>query len=499
MAPLSRTLLVVCPQGPVLRVFTCVARLRGWCLGRAENIPLAAAAQASGAPPDLLPEAIAAAVRPLVLRWGIAPGTEVALVLPPATGGLLSLADRSGSRGARARAAWLEAELAGRIPFALKDIEYETCLHTSGSERSIQVAWVPRSVAIEFRTAFARLGLALGEVVFRAQLYARHGRTPLERCELLIEHWAGWSCFHLIAGGRVLRSAMAPTPTAREFGDRLRLELLSIEDDAGAASPAASPGLAAPVPDGVPRGGVPRGGVPKGSVAIVVLAGAQGGISSEFDAAAKSAAQGMKIEQRTTDLSGMFVRFWRAGAKGIWLVPERPPPLAMARRLAYTMAGCGALLAAALTWDASVIGDETAALEARAASLRPQLRALVEKERLALLAIETVAAVARLSATPVQPQAALLAVFHALPRSAWVTGFTFEGDSATVQGKGMDTATAVARLRNQRGVRSAAAAPRDEANSAGGDSRQFQVRFQWVASEPEPQPALHGAREKRPR
>ena len=61
MAALSRTLLVVCPEGPVLRVFTCVARLQGWLLGRTETLDLPSA--------ELQPEAIAAALRPLALRW----------------------------------------------------------------------------------------------------------------------------------------------------------------------------------------------------------------------------------------------------------------------------------------------------------------------------------------------------------------------------------------------------------------------------------------------
>ena len=92
MASLSRTLLVVCPEGHALRVFTCVARFTGWSLGRVETIDLPSS--------ELRPDVIAGAVRPLALRWGIPPGTEVALVLPPLVGGVLSLSGRAPLPGA---------------------------------------------------------------------------------------------------------------------------------------------------------------------------------------------------------------------------------------------------------------------------------------------------------------------------------------------------------------------------------------------------------------
>jgi len=447
MASLTRTLLVVCPEGPALRVFTCVAGLRGWSVGREDMVSLPAGEVQSGAQP--LPEAIAAALRPVVLRWGVPPGTEVAVVLPPATGGIVSIRDRSGRGRARVDTAWLDAELAGRIPFALKDIEYETRTSASGSERLIQVTWMPRTLAIEFRAAFARLGLTLGELVFRAQLYALHGHGGGRRTEMLIEPWAGWTCFHLLAGRRVIRTSIAQTPATRALADRLRLELLSLENH---AAPSA-----------------------------LVLSGAKE--QGEVEAEIRRAAPGIAFERCSTSVSELFVRFWRAGESGIWPVPENPPPLAMARRLAFAMAGCGAVIAAALAWDASAISDEAAALQAREARLRPQYRALRTKEQQIAAAAATADALARIETAPVETQAALMAVFNALPRTAWVTRFSFEGNTATVAGRGSDTQAVIAGLKRQPGVSRVDIEP--ATGSKGPDSAQaFRVVFHWTPAEP---------------
>ena len=462
MAFLTRTLLVVCHEASLLRVFTCVAGLRGWSLGREETVALSSPDVSSGAQP----EAIAAAVRPLMLRWGIPPGTEVALVMPPATGGILSIADRSGTRGTRVDPAWLESELAARIPFASKDVEYETCAYAGDAGRSIQVAWVPRTVAIEFRAAFARLGLTLGEIVFRAQLYAAQGRgaTVRRRTELLIERWAGWSCFHLIAGDRILRTSMAPTPALSALADRLRLELLSTEDH---EAPAA-----------------------------VVLAGANG--NGDVETALGTASKGIGLERRAMRLSDLFLRFWRAGETGIWLVPENPPPLAMARRLAFAIAACGIVIAAALAWDAAATLDEATVTEAREARLRPQYRALRAKERQLTAATETLDAVARIETAPVEAPDVLMAVFNALPRSAWVTRFSYEGRSATVAGKGIDAQAAIEGLKKQPGVGGIDPEPTDGSTARKGDGADdFRAAFQWAPAQKNSSPPRPGAPKKK--
>jgi len=507
MASLSRTLLVVCPEGLTLRVFTCVARFWGWSIGRAEVVELPSGAlrpdvQSNvpsdlqpGVQPALQPEVIAAAVRAIVLRWSVPPGVEVALVLPAVTGGVLSLTDPSRGAGASVDMAWLELELAGRIPFALRDIEYDAQPGAFGSERSIQVAWLPRTVAIEFRTAFARLGLVLGEIVFRPQLFATllaaSGRGPAtEGRNLVIEQWAGWCFFHLLAAGRVLRTSKAQTPTSQALADRLQLELLSLQAAGLAVSPLVSP-LVSPVVSPV--------------VSRVVLVGGQGSFDSEFEAAVKDATRGINVERRAAEISALFLRFWRAGGTGIWLVPENPPPLAMARRLAFAIAGCGALLAVAISWNTSAIRDEIAVLEAREARLRPQYQPLVAKERQTVSAAATADSVARLAATPGEAQAALLAVFNALPRSAWVTRFSFEEGEATVSGRGIDTESVIARMKGQPGVSRVAAAPGDEPEVTAGDAeRGFRVGFRWAPVEPgrapgpEPGREILGAMEKRP-
>jgi hypothetical protein len=479
MASLSRTLLVVCPEGPTLRVFTCVARFWGWSIGRAEVVELPSGALRpdvqsnvqSDLQPALQPEAIATAVRAIVLRWSVPPGVEVALVLPAFIGGVLSLSDQSRRAGTSVDMAWLEMELAGRIPFALRDIEYEAQPGAIGNERSIQVAWLPRTAAIEFRTAFARLGLVLGEIVFRPQLFATllaaSGRGPATGGrDLVIEQWAGSCFFHLLAAGRVLRTSMGQTHTPRGLADRLQLELLSLQAAGLAVSPPVSP-VVSPV------------------VSRVVLAGEQGSFDSEFEAAVKDATRGIKIERREAEISAMFVRFWRAGGAGIWLVPENPAALAIARRMAFAIAGIGALLAAAMTWNTSAIRDEIAVLEAREARLRPQYQPLAAKERQAQSAAATADSVARLSPAPSEPQAALLAVFNALPRSAWVTRFAFEEGKARVAGKGLDTESVIARLKNQPGVRRIVAASGDGPEATDGDAeRVFRVGFHWAPVAP---------------
>jgi hypothetical protein len=481
MASLSRTLLVVCPEGPALRVFTCVARFWGWSLGRVEVVALASgelqAHVHQDVQPALQPEVIAAAVRPLALRWSIPPGTEVALVLPAVVGGVLSLV--AGALHREADRAWIETELAGRIPFALGDIEYEARPSrvgvgvAVGHDRSIEVAWLPRTIAMEFRTAFARLGLALGEIVFRPQLFASAARfasagrgTGVEDSELVIEQWAGSCYFHLLAGGSVLRTSIAQTPAPREFADRLQLELLSLR--------AAGHNVSAAVAPAVSR-----------AVSRIVLTDAQRPFNSAFEAAAKDAVHGIKIERRAAEISAMFLRFWRDGATGIWLVPEDPPPLAMARRLAFAVAGCGVLLAAAMGWHTSAIRDETTALEARAARLRPQYQPLVAKERQAVSAAAAADAVARLSAPPREPQAALLSVFNALPRSAWVTRFYFEAGKTTIAGRGLDTESVIAGLKSQPGVSRIVAESGAELELTDrGAEPHFRVWFHWAPGVP---------------
>ena len=484
MASLSRTLLVVCPEGPALRVFTCFAGLRGWSLGRDERVQLPLAESQAGTQSDLQAalqsaEIIAAAVRPLVLRWGIAPGTEVALVLPAVAGGVVSLAGPPPGRGASVDAPWLERELAGRIPFALKDIEYDARAEQSGHARTVQVAWLPRATAVELRAAFARLGLVLGDMVFRAQLHAAALRKQGTAAELLIERGTGWCCLHLLAGGRVMRTSTAQTLTPRAFADRLRLELLSCEIKSGIKSRnenATETGSASPAATAVDSTDLSR----------IVLTGEKNTSDGEFETAAKDAAGGIKMERRSADISELFVRFWRAGGTGIWLVPENPPQLAMARRIAFAIAGCGALLVMALAWDASTLRSEIAALEAREARLQPQYKALVAKERQAAADGAIADSVARLA--PGEPQAALLAVFNALPRSAWVTRFSFEQGKVTVAGRGMDTESVIAELKQQPGVSATTAAPGAEPEGSGGDTG-FRVWFQWA-----PDAAAKGAR-----
>jgi len=487
MASLTRTLLVVCPEGPALRVFTCVARFSGWSIGRAEVVELPPGALRPdahsnvpsdlqpGVPPALQPafqpafqpEVIAAAVRAIVLRWSVPPGVEVALVLPAFVGGVLSLPGQFRTAGASVDMARLEMELAGRIPFAFRDIECEAQPGAIGSEQSIQVAWLPRTAAIEFRTAFARLGLVLGEIVFRPQLFARllaaPGRGPdAAGTDLVIERWAGSCFFHLVAAGRVLRTSMAQMQTPGGLADRLQLELLSLGSEGPVATAVAST-----------------------RVSRIVMAGDRGIFDREFEAAVKGAARGIKIERQATEISAMFLRFWRDGGTGVWLVPDHPPPVAMARRLAFIVAGCGVLLAAAMTWNTSAIRDEIAVLEAREARLRPQYQPLVDKERQTVAAAATADSVARLTATPGEAQAALLAVFNALPRSAWVTRFSFEEGKARVTGKGLDTESVMARLKDQPGVSRVAAASGNEPEVPDADAeRVFRVGFHWAPAAP---------------
>jgi hypothetical protein len=155
------------------------------------------------------------------------------------------------------------------------------------------------------------------------------------------------------------------------------------------------------------------------------------------------------------------------------------------RRLTFAIAACGVVLAAVLTWHTGTIRDETAALEARETRIRPQYQTLLAKEAQTSAATEVADTVARLSTAPNQHQEALLAVFNALPRSAWVTLFAFEDGKATVNGRGLDTESVIAVLKSQPGVSRVAAASGeiDAAGGAGAD-RSFRVRFEWARESP---------------
>lgn len=446
---MSRTLLVVCPEGPALRVFTCVARFSSWSLGRVEafDFPLG----------ELQPEAIAAAVRPLTLRWSVPPGTEVVLVLPAIAGGVVSLDRQTGSKAAdRARR---EMALAARVPFSPGDLEYEVSSGQGGANDKEQVVWLPRSVAVEFRNAFARLGLVLGEIVFRAQLFAAGDpEASAGGPKLVIEQWAAACFLHLVGGGRVLKTSVAEARSAREIADRVQLELLSAETYGQALS-------------------------------RVTLAAPKGALNDEIASALKNGVHGLGIARQEADIPAMFLRFWRSGATGIWLVPEDPAPLAMVRRLAYAIGGCGVVLAAGIAWHESAVREEISMLESREIRLRPQYQAWVAKERQSLELTATAAAVARVSSPPADVQAALYAVFTALPRAAWVTRFTFENGNATVVGRGIDSESVMTSLKTQAGIRRVVDASREGATdpAAAGAGQRFRVQFQWGSDAPAPE------------
>ena len=441
---MKRQLLLACPEGKTLRVCAFVPRLTGWGLARSETLALPAE--------ELQSEVIASALRPLVLRWSVSPGTEIALLLPPVAGGLLSLEPRDGRNSADPAA--LETQLSTRIPYPLGEIVYERWSARGVAKRD-QFAWAPRALALEFRNAFARLGLVLGEIVFRAQVFAAD-LAAQQSTRLVVEEWGGWCCVHACAGGRVARSSALRAETAKEFASRVQFELLALESE-----------------------GIPA--------AKVVLAAPEGDFSAELAGALKEQVRELGIERVRTDIAERFIRFWNQGSTGIWVVPEQPETIGRLRRLALLIAICGLGLAAGLAWHEKSVSDDLAALRAREARLRPQAQSLQEKEREAVRLIASADAVARASQPPAEVQGALLAVFNALPKTAWVTRFAIEQDRATVAGRGLDAGAVVTQLKSQPSVSSAADAGREESGAdATAKAAQFRVSFRFGADSPAP-------------
>lgn len=438
MLALKRTLLVVCPEGRKLRLFTCVSGIAGWSQGRAEVLDYPAG--------EIRPDAIAAAVRPIMLRWGVPPGSEVAIVFPVVAGGVLSVPLVEGTPGQ----GWLERQLRGRLPFGPGDINYFAQRIGRAQPRELQVTWLPQSIAGELRAAFARLGLLMGEIVFRPQLLAmsRHVQGK-PGTELVLERMENNVFSYATCGGVVLSASQSEVRSAAETVDRAQLDRIAVE--------AAGKKLAR-----------------------IVVAGPEQRFDGALVAALGEAWKDVPVERQFVDLPAMFLAFWRRGGKGIWLAPEDPAPIAKAWRLGYAVAATGCLLAAGMTWHAGMLREEIASLELRESRLRPQYQAVVEKERQASAYAGAEEFVADLARAPGDAQAVLLAVFNALPRNAWLTDYAFERLTTTVSGRGIDSRSMIGRLAGQAGVADAVAVEDSGPTGAsGGAAPQFRVRFQW--------------------
>lgn len=467
---LRQTMLAISLEQGRLVAWRCVRLgLGAWQVDRREEFALEQQ-EPSG-------DALVTPLRPLLLRWGLPPGTPVVLVLPPQLGGCLTLTAPAEAKGRD----WVAAELTRLLPFATKELDFGSTLRQVQGKTLAEVVWLPRGWLADVRGALAKLGLKLDEVLSRAQLLAPlpaalplglrlRQLLPKQRIDLpavqtvatLEAVSADTAYFHCYVDGLVLRSRRLAMTSSRELAAAVALELFSLDAEGVRVDALQLSGLSPEVREL---------------------------LSDDFRGT-------IHFQAAATDLGAAFCAAWQRDVHGIWLMPgEKREIFASLYKAGYVIAGVGTVLAVAMSMAASSAEEEVGQLEGDARRLKPKYQKVVAVETEAVGMSRLTAAIDGASKAPT-PLDALYGVYEVLPETAWVTRFSWRADGVlVVAGHGLSSVEVAKRLQTQAGfsaVRAAdavvaPAAPAASGTAApsvvptAGDALAFQVECRWQA------------------
>lgn len=444
---LRQVMLAVSIEPGRLVAYRCVRLGLAWQVERSERFVL------EGSEPT--PEAIAAALRPLVLRWSLPAATPVVLLAAPVIGGILSVvapAVRGKDRS------WLDQELVRQLPFAPRELETGITMHSGRGGRLLaETYWLPKGWVGDLRAAFGRIGLRLDEIIARSQVLAplpakvaaRKGVTPPPVIEVLLEGDGDTLFFHCYSDGAALRSCTLPADNPQAAADAVLLELMSLEAQGIRATRLAVRGPLLPLRE------------------ALTAAGVSGEVS---------------FSETAADLPAAFCAAWLRDVHGVWLVPEKKQLFASLYRAGMLIGAVGVLLSAALSLAGSAADTEVEQLGNDAKRLKPRYQKVVATEKQAVEASRLLAAMDAASAATT-PLDALYRVYEALPEKAWVTRFASRADGAlVVAGRGAKTEDVLAKLSKELNIVEAKAGKVED--GAPVDSFVIEARWQVAPAKP---------------
>lgn len=463
---LRQVMLVVSIEPGRLVAHRCVRLGLAWRVERSERFLL------EGSEPT--PDAIAATLRPLVLRWALPAATPVVVVAAPLIGGILSVS----APGVRSKdRSWIDQELARQLPFAARELETGITEHHRAGRQQAEAFWLPKGWVADLKAALGRVGLRLDEILARAQvlapLPAKKTAKPAGKSaakvsvpknipapadlHVLLEGDGEALFFHCYSDGATLRSRSLPAGDAQAAADAVLLELMALEAQGIRVSRLSLHGP------------------------LLALRGAL---------VAVGVSQELTLIEAPLDLPAAFTAAWQRDVHGVWLVPEKKLLFANLYRTGLLIGVVGIVLSAVFSWAGSSAESENEQLEADAKRLKPRYQKVVAIEKQAVEASRLLTAMDSESnaATPLD---ALYRVYEALPTKAWVTRFAYRADGAlVVAGRGVKTDEALARLAKETNIVEAKAGKAED--NAPADAFVLEARWQPAPAKPAT-PAVAGA------
>lgn len=441
----SQKLALLLEQGQIT-VSLWTFGFKGWGIARTEKVVLPTA--------DPLAEQVLAAIRPLVLKWAIAPDTPVLTVVPAGVGGFLSLS--LSASAAKDLDALIDVEIAKALPFSVREVEKSHSVVKDKDQLRVSVLWMPRSWVGELKNALARIGLRLSELFHRAQLVGGELGGSGELAS------APWGCieqdgkavhFHFFRqGGVVERSRSLTSVEAPRLAQELNLDLLSLS----------CIGLA------------PRS---------LYLAGVDAPLGEALAANPGSERSRLKAHRREQALPGLLLAYWRRGGAGVWLMPERTAM--MARLTPWTIGLVAAFMVTAgvLWWTVLDQRSQTEQLDADIKKIKQKFQKASAVESEVIRFQREINAIQEAS-RPAEALDALHEVFKALPEQSWLVGFRFDGKEVAVEGYG--TSEDDVRKALGSSPRLAGIETREAQLAVDAAQHPFALKMKWKAAPPAP-------------
>lgn len=417
--PLKQSLLGVAIEPHYLVVAAWSRGWSGWKLIHRERVQIDL---------DPMPDVIVAALRPLVLRWGLMPGTPVAVIVPPSIGGVVASNSPRVQKGATNAA---EQELVRALPFSFREIEWATESERFGERQTTRCLWLPKAWVTDLKVALSRIAFRLDEVYTRSEVlpFIENREEPSgkkQKQKRTTEPVVGWveagdhyHYFHVTQGklavsSRVL-SGNAPEMVIREIA----LEIVTLAEVRG---------FRVSVLNGVNLGSSLRRalesiGLPVRTVSLTPAdPSVQKRIRNEDDFIAVTS----------------LARAYKKGLTGFWVVPERDVLLRPVYELSLAIVALGILLYGILYWvDASWSRDSNR-LKTEIKKVTPDYLHTVatEDEIMRMQGAIVCAEAINAGENPLDP---LYRVYELLPRSGWLDRFSYtEASKVSFSGYGVD-------------------------------------------------------------
>jgi hypothetical protein len=364
-----------------------------------------------------LSEQLGSLLRPLIISWGIKPGTPVLLATNHGLGGILTAPVKADDTTADA----VDALIASQLPHQRSEIASVAQRSGTPPNETLVLNWLPGGWLNDVRDSLARLGLRLEESFPVAHLLAgvaqpaKHGRKVL-----VVERSHQLGLWAMRPSGEIDACAQLDLRQAG-LASRLGLALMGLSAESGAT-----------------------------------IIGS--GLSESTTQLLQQAGYAPTLREPLADLPVRLFQHWLSGGAGWWQSPPREWLLA---RVTPALIGLAAMLIgsiAYLGWDTERLTDETAKLEASAEKLRPNYRRLDAKQR-DLLHMRSALIDNESFRTHQSALGGLAALTAVLPMGSWVSHYHSDSRTVTAEGMGIDNQTLISLLAKVGWTATATAAP----------------------------------------